>query len=381
MSEKRRRDYVALVESAYDYAGANDEDWTQAMAEAALPILGRGGAVLVHPYDARDPTRLHIGVVGVAGADRTDMTRNALDFDAGLSPAEVRLFYCATPQVEFLREIRRKLKRTSEAPTALLRQLGIGDMIGVRGHNPHGKGIALCATSPSDYKLAPAARQALSRVAVHLAAAYRLRYDVGSPGLDAADAIFSPRGRVEHLREPVREAKRGASDLQRAVAEKIEAGKLRREEPEKALELWRALVAGRWSIIHHRDTDGKRYILARRNDPEVASPAALTRSERLAAVYASWGHPSKLIAYELGLSQPTVSELLKGALRKLGLKSRAELVRFFGPQPPYPEEPVGARKSVSPDAGGVGDSAARGEPGADPQSKPIVRAGRRGPAT
>lgn len=43
---------------------------------------------------------------------------------------------------------------------------------------------------------------------------------------------------------------------------------------------------------------------------------------------ASAGHSSKLVAYELGLSVGTVTSTLARVMRKLGVRSRAELTRF-----------------------------------------------------
>jgi DNA-binding CsgD family transcriptional regulator len=45
--------------------------------------------------------------------------------------------------------------------------------------------------------------------------------------------------------------------------------------------------------------------------------------------YAVLGHSLKYIAYELGLAISTVSGNLGTAMRKLGVASRAELVRLF----------------------------------------------------
>jgi DNA-binding CsgD family transcriptional regulator len=44
---------------------------------------------------------------------------------------------------------------------------------------------------------------------------------------------------------------------------------------------------------------------------------------------AARGRPHKLIAYELGLGEPTVRTYERRAMEKLGLASRAELVRLF----------------------------------------------------
>lgn len=51
------------------------------------------------------------------------------------------------------------------------------------------------------------------------------------------------------------------------------------------------------------------------------------------ASLAAVGHGLKVIAYDLGLDVSTVSLHLKSAMRKLGVRSRVDLVRVFGPGP------------------------------------------------
>jgi DNA-binding NarL/FixJ family response regulator len=61
---------------------------------------------------------------------------------------------------------------------------------------------------------------------------------------------------------------------------------------------------------------------------------ALLPEERHVLALVAPEHSLKLIAYELGLSSSVVSERLTGALRKLGLRSRAELTRYLGARKP-----------------------------------------------
>jgi DNA-binding CsgD family transcriptional regulator len=93
-------------------------------------------------------------------------------------------------------------------------------------------------------------------------------------------------------------------------------------------ELWRALVAARWSLVDHFDADGRRYYVAHRNDPGVADPRALTPRERHVVALAALGRADKLIAYELGLSRSAVAFYLGAARRKLGVGSRTELIEI-----------------------------------------------------
>ena len=75
------------------------------------------------------------------------------------------------------------------------------------------------------------------------------------------------------------------------------------------------------------DIDGRRYILAMPNPPEVSDPRGLTEQECQVVAYVKLGEVNKLIAYRLGLSPSRISTLLRSAMRKLGVKSRAGLVQ------------------------------------------------------
>jgi len=53
----------------------------------------------------------------------------------------------------------------------------------------------------------------------------------------------------------------------------------------------------------------------------------LTLRERQVVGFASLGHSNKLIAYELGLKPSTIATHLSAAAKKLGLRSRLELIQ------------------------------------------------------
>jgi DNA-binding NarL/FixJ family response regulator len=95
------------------------------------------------------------------------------------------------------------------------------------------------------------------------------------------------------------------------------------------MDLWTALVGGRWTFVDRFDSDGRRYLLACKNTPEAAAPVQLGREERQVVAYVTLGHSNKLIAYELGRSEAWVSATLRSALKKLGLRSRVELAKAF----------------------------------------------------
>lgn len=79
------------------------------------------------------------------------------------------------------------------------------------------------------------------------------------------------------------------------------------------------------------DTDGRRFVLAIPNSPEMRDPRGLTEQESQVVNYLLLGDTSKLIAYRLGLSASRVSGLLKLAMQKLGVASKTQLIEKLGP--------------------------------------------------
>ena len=161
-----------------------------------------------------------------------------------------------------------------------------------------------------------------ARVSAHVAAGLRLHRKLAAmqtpaASVASADAILTPGGRVEHVQGSATSAT--ARDSLQAGARAIERarGPLRRRDPSEAIEVWRGLVAGLWSLVDHFDTDGRRYLVAHRNDATTIDPRALTERERQVVAYADLGQSNKLIAYQLGLSASTVGVHLGRAREKL----------------------------------------------------------------
>jgi DNA-binding CsgD family transcriptional regulator len=160
---------------------------------------------------------------------------------------------------------------------------------------------------------------AWARVAAHVAAGLRLRR-----GKAPMAAVLSPTGKVEHAEDAAKGSLEALRDGARAMVDAQ-----RSADVPSGLEAWRALVDGRFSLVDQFDHDGKRYVVAFRNDPAPPSlHASLTDREAQVLGYLAQGHANKLIGYELGLSPSTVAMHLSNASAKLGAKSRVELVRI-----------------------------------------------------
>ncbi|MBX3185340.1 MAG: hypothetical protein KIT72_16625 [Polyangiaceae bacterium] len=176
--------------------------------------------------------------------------------------------------------------------------------------------------SSEQLKLAPRTRRVLMHLAAHVASAYRLR-----ASLDATpEGVCDPNGR---LIDGSAEAVTKRAELGRA-ARAIDASRLRRTSTEQALAAWTALVEGRWTLVENVERDGKRYFLVHRNEPP-STLGALAKNEARTVMLAARGHSDKAIAYELGIQRSTVASHLRGALRKLKLRDRRDLVKVFGP--------------------------------------------------
>src|SRR5262249_28163985 len=142
----------------------------------------------------------------------------------------------------------------------------------------------------------------LSRMASHIGSGLRLRRRLAAltaaTRLEDAEAILTPDGRLEHAAEPAQSPQARLSLTEAARDVERARGRLRRADPEEAIALWRALWSGRWSLVDHFDHDGRRFLVAHRN--QLLDPAlkvrALSDREQQAARLAALGHSNKLIA-------------------------------------------------------------------------------------
>lgn len=208
-----------------------------------------------------------------------------------------------------------------------LNSLGVWEMAGCVGADPCGQGVVLAFFRRQTGQLALPVRHALERIATHVARAVRLR----NRPRTAEDAVLAPDGTLIHAEHDARD--RSNREALREAARRIERARLRttaQANASEALDLWTALVEGRWSLVERFESDGRRILVALRNDPTTHKAKALTDGERKVVALLGIGHPQKLIAYELGLSEASISTLARRAMQKLGVSGRAELVELQG---------------------------------------------------
>lgn len=322
-----RSDLVSVIENAYD-TESSEADWLLGLAQAARAHLDGGFGVVAWLFDARDLTRTRVERNAFAGDDPRVLEVMAQCSD--ILEREARdpraTAHRAGPCQTFSEVVPAANHHPAVRP--LLDPIGAHDMLGVVGADPTGLGVGLGALLPAARAATRQEVRRWSRVVAHLAAGYRLRRTLAARPVHA---VLRPDGRLEHAEDAAktREAREALRHAARAVDRA--RGRLRREDGDEAVETWRGLVSGRWSLIDQFESDGRRYVVARENDPEAPFPPNLTQRERQVLIYRMMGHPSKLIAYELGLSQSTISMALSAALAKLGVASVTEVMRLLMP--------------------------------------------------
>jgi DNA-binding CsgD family transcriptional regulator len=323
-----RIDPLGIVEAAYRLEGS-DEEWLQGLAQVARPDLDEGFGLAAFEYyrPGGEPTRIvqrcYLGIPEPL-AEIYPRVFQTMDPEIRELPFRIGPCVSGSQMMGMRREFREQphMKRYAQ-------QFGVYDSIWITAAEPSGRGCGFHAGRAKIGWASPARVERWGRIAAHLATALRLRYRLkaSAPGPPPPEAVFDPGGRVQDARG------HAATDvalatLRRAVVdlEKLR-GPLRLENPDRSLSTWKALVEGRWSLIDQVERDGRRYIVARENEPAAAGPEKLTARERQIIACAKLGHHNKLIAYELGIADSTVRVLLARAAAKLGARNRNELLQ------------------------------------------------------
>ncbi|MBX3225758.1 MAG: helix-turn-helix transcriptional regulator [Labilithrix sp.] len=211
--------------------------------------------------------------------------------------------------------------RLNESPgpgPQVARALEAADALYVNAVDPDRRGIFIGFTIQGERRLHVAERRRLAMIAAHLASARRLLVS----GRSEPVAVFERSGAVAHVgRDHV-----GALDALKTRMDEMKGLDRRTSDPDEVLARWTALVSGRYSIVRRFDSDGRRYVFAYENPPNVSDPRGLAPQEAAIANLLLCGHSQKLIAYELGLSVGTIGGLLARIFEKVRVRSTAALI-------------------------------------------------------
>jgi DNA-binding NarL/FixJ family response regulator len=322
------RDWVGLVELGYRL---DDDDftWMNRVMEHAASLANRGfwPTIGTYRYTPLSLQLEHTATLGPAHA------REILAASTRVNSPLVSHFFRGGPAVTSLSEALYGQEPDLADAVRTLSAGTVHDKLAVKGLTGQGRAIILCWLFSQHVTPTAQERHRWQCVASHLGAALRLRETTRTLDLDSSgvDAIFDGAGRVREVRgDADRPAARGAlrNAVRRLDQLRTQEG---RSDPDRALASWEGLVSGRWSLIEHFDSDGRRFMVAMKNDPRFPDPRGLTTRERQVADLLGQGHAAKSISYMLGLSRSAISNCTSSAMRKLALSSVGELATFFAP--------------------------------------------------
>ncbi|CAN5136421.1 hypothetical protein BH09MYX1_BH09MYX1_60140 [soil metagenome] len=317
-----RKDLVGILEAAYRLDGDEGTWLARVVDRAARAGLDRGLGACGMFYDLTSGVRVWNTIARGTPDGAVDALRA---LEGAATPADAKRFLvegatCSTMSARL--GMGAKIA-AHPAHRAFLAPLGIADFLGVGATEPSGSGCLIGAPIHEVTSVRRDDARSWTRVAAHVAAGLRLRR-----GRRAMEAVLTPSGKVEHAEDAAKDSLAALGEGARAVGHAMSSTPLG-DGSSRAIESWRALTGGRWSLVDQFDHDGKRYIVAYKNSPESPGAALPSLTEREGQVlgYLAQGHSNKLIGYELGLAPSTVAMHLGTAAGKLGTTTRVALVK------------------------------------------------------
>lgn len=340
----RAGDPVTVIEAAYRWE-PDLASWMAGIVDALAPY-DVGGGIVAYGVTAQQHTAVGPFAASARASPRVAESLHQLTeaFPAWLG----RLVYAPTEHVgNAAHRLARLHREHAHAPLEQARPQLPGTWALVAG-DPDQLSLAMMFPCKGHQQVDPddifphRGRRHLGHVGAHISSALRLRgllapTDAGAnpPAAPTGDdpsteAVLDPDGTILHATGPARSTGARKSLVRAVLRSERARGRMRRADPDEAVQEWAALVEGRWTIVEAIDHGGRRTLLARKNPLTRPDPIAPTPEERAVVWLAACGHSYKYIAYELGLSIGAVSNRLRSAMRKLGVASRSELLARLG---------------------------------------------------
>lgn len=197
---------------------------------------------------------------------------------------------------------------------------GVAELVGLNCGAGDAHGIMICAVRGERYRPPPGERRFWQPVAQHVAAALRMRRSIAAA---LPEAVIREDGRIVDATGDAR----GPALRERLRHAMLMRDRRRTRRSRDGEPFWPELVAGRWTLVDRFEADGRRHVIAVRNDRRSPRLRTLSKREQAVLVRVAHGEANKAIALDLGVSEATVSRTASAAMVKLGmnLASIAEL--------------------------------------------------------
>ncbi len=313
---------IDIVERAYALAPA-PAAWLTSLLDAMSPSLdqGEGVSIVVASLHGSRPK-----VLQHTSRTNSRLMARLIDFNANAPLGTNALF--TDRLVSFTSSRAFFDGEAARYVSGFLEQFGVSEFLGLYALDGEGQAFFVAAPSRRRLEIHGHVRRAWERVGLHLGAALRLRRRV----VEGARPIghFLPSGRAVHLEDEATHPDTRATLMDAVRAIERARGRLR-QSPSEALEVWRGLVDGRFSLVETLESDGRRMLVVHRNAPGLEDPRALTARERTLLSYLSHAATNVQVAYAMGLDPSSVASATRRLLRKLQLPNRAALVGLSDP--------------------------------------------------
>ncbi len=217
-----------------------------------------------------------------------------------------------------------------EAPSlhrAVRRGVGCKDLLCLLAVDSKLHGVLLLTPTRRRISLSAKAEKRWRTLASHIGAADRLRRALGRSNQERLIPVTAlPRELRADACSDAPAASSMSSFRHAAVGVDCRRGGRSEDQTVQAREVLRGLVNGELSMVDWFVRNGRCFTLARRGDPTLGDPRALTGREKQVVLRTARGESRKLVAYHIGIDRSQVSRLLGSAMRKLGVKNQTELV-------------------------------------------------------
>ena len=312
----RKTDWIALVEASYDLDGS-DQHWLDNLFDCAEPLLDAGMARVGWTFHCTPttfklgsyPTRLPGLMKGLLRAAHAIAPQAWFDFTYRAGYVVGTGSDIVVPHLPQVRSLPARLTG-GRAKDVFMAGAQSGTALG----------MAFGVWLKDERSPTALERKRWPCVSAHVGAGLRLRLAARNFRLDAApvEAVFDAEGKVHDARASA--VSTSARELLRDAVRRIDKARTvqGRSDPDSALDTWTGLVDGRWSLVDRFDTDGRRFIVAVKNDPAYPDPRGLTMGEREVGEFVGLGRSTKEIAYILGVSLSAVTNMTAKAQAKVG---------------------------------------------------------------
>lgn len=330
-SRSRAATTIDVVEAIYSDLGREPVDaWLTRTAEHLTSWFGAGLGAIAHTYDLGGPPSGWSISTPISLDSPPELANVVVESFSSTPPEQIRSYYQHTVGTAgtFSALTGMDLRDLPSGAHGNATRLGIVDQLFLHAANTDDRGVIVVVNLPERLTLSATTRRRLAMVSAHVAAGARIALAFDTPRKPIA--ILEPNGKLAHV-EKAHEGSRSALrtrvlDIERA---RTAAHRKSESDAEKALARWKALLAGEYTLLDRFESDGRRYVVACENAPNVRDPRGLTQREAVVGALVMRGHADKLIAYELGIAEGTVAALSSRVMKKLGARSRADLARLL----------------------------------------------------